>query len=333
MAGRIFLSGQNIHNSASALGSREPYLENGFCFCTDLTQIERTAIEQNNNNIRVNGQHFSEQLHLDLRHIDHGTACRFTALQIMLAKRHDHEICLFCSLKCALLHDSKLLPAVFFRRCLGKSNQLHIISDHRASLIIRCAGRIEYLFRCFPDRHTVFAVTGKRPAALDFMIIGIRSDKGNFFRRIERQNAVVFQQNEGFLCRFFRQCAVLRAEIVLFFFLCIRIFIRIFKQSQLVFQFQNTQATLVDQAFFYFAILDHPAQVCRINGRHHINIHACLQRFFRCIGGIFRASVGNGFQNGCKVRNQHAVKSHLAAQDIAHQPFVGARRNAVDRVE
>ena len=61
--------------------------------------------------------------------------------------------------------------------------------------------------------------------------------------------------------------------------------------------------------------------------------HACLQRFFRCIGGIFRASVGNGFQNGCKVRNQHAVKSHLAAQDIAHQPFVGARRNAVDRVK
>ena len=78
------------------------------------------------------------------------------------------------------------------------------------------------------------------------MIIGIRSDKGNFFRRIERQNAVVFQQNEGFLCRFFRQCAVLRAEIVLFFFLCIRIFIRIFKQSQLVFQFQNAQAALVE---------------------------------------------------------------------------------------
>ena len=27
--------------------------------------------------------------------------------------------------------------------------------------------------------------------------------------------------------------------------------------------------------------------------------------------------MGNGFQNSCKVRNQHAVKSHLAAQDIA----------------
>ena len=98
MAGWIFLSGQNIHNGTSALCSREPYLENGFCFCTDLTQIKRTAIEQNNNNIRVNGHHFSEQLHLDLRHIDHGTAGRLAALQIMLTHRHYHEIGLFCCL-------------------------------------------------------------------------------------------------------------------------------------------------------------------------------------------------------------------------------------------
>ena len=98
MAGRIFLSGQNIHNSASALGSREPYLENGFCFRADFPQIQRAAVEQNDNHIRVDGQHFVEQLHLDFRHIDHGTAGRLAALQIMLTHRHYHEIGLFCCL-------------------------------------------------------------------------------------------------------------------------------------------------------------------------------------------------------------------------------------------
>ena len=165
------------------------------------------------------------------------------------------------------------------------------------------------------------------------MIVGIRADKCDLFRSVERQYTVVFQQDEGFLRCFFRQCTMLRAEDVCFLLLGIHIFIWIFKQSQFVFQLKNPQAALVNQMLVHFTFFYETAEVCGVNGCHHINIQSCLKRFFRCIGGIFRASVGNGFQNGCKVRNQHAVKSHLAAQDIAHQPFVGARRNAVDRVK
>ena len=75
------------------------------------------------------------------------------------------------------------------------------------------------------------------------MIVGIRADKCDLFRSVERQYTVVFQQDEGFLRCFFRQCTMLRAEVVCFLFLGIRIFIWIFKQSQFVFQLQNPQAS------------------------------------------------------------------------------------------
>ena len=67
-----FLSGQDIHNSASALGSWNHTSRMAFALALDFPQIQRAAVEQNDNHIRVNGQHFVEQLHLDFRHIDHG---------------------------------------------------------------------------------------------------------------------------------------------------------------------------------------------------------------------------------------------------------------------
>ena len=78
------------------------------------------------------------------------------------------------------------------------------------------------------------------------MIVGIRADKCDFFRSVERQYAVVFQQDEVFLRCFFRQCTVLRAEVVCFLFLGIRIFIWIFN-----FNLQELAITFCRDKYIY----------------------------------------------------------------------------------
>ena len=123
----------------------------------------------------------------------------------------------------------------------------------------------------------ILCISDKGPGAHQVSAVDIRSDPGNFFLLAKRQNFLfVFQQYKGFSCGFSCQIAVLFAENYLFFFRLVCVFIRIFKQSQFVFQFQNTHTGLIDQILGKLTLSYKTAQVFAVNAGHHINVNTCL---------------------------------------------------------
>ena len=115
--------------------------------------------------------------------------------------------------------------------------------------------------------------------------------------------------------------------------LLVRILVRILKQSQVIFQFQDPQHCLVDQCAADRSGLHQFFEVLAVAVCHHIDIHTGLQRKPRGFLLVSRHAVAAQLLNRRPVRYQHALKAHLAAQDIAHQPAVRRGGHSVKRVE
>ena len=180
----------------------------------------------------------------------------------------------------------------------------------------------------------ILCISDKGPGAHQVSAVDIRSDPGNFFLLAKRQDFLfVFQQYKRFSCGFSCQGAVLFAENDLFFFRLVCVFIRVFKQSQFVFQFQDTHAGLIDQILGNLALSYKAAEVLAVNTCHHIDIDACLGGADSCLLTVCAVAVVNNLLDCRPVGNQNSVKSHLVTQDAAHQFLVSGCRNTVYRVE
>ena len=85
------------------------------------------------------------------------------------------------------------------------------------------------------------------PAAANLVIVDVRPDKSYFLGWADRQHFVVFEQYAGSGSCLAGQRAMFRTEDIAGFFFRVGILMRMLKETELIFQLQDAQDTLVDQ--------------------------------------------------------------------------------------
>ena len=111
------------------------------------------------------------------------------------------------------------------------------------------------------------------------------------------------------------------------------ILIGIFEQSQLVFQHQHPQGCLVDQRFGNSAGFHQRFEILDVDRGRHVNIHTGIHGKACRLEGILRNAVGNELLDGRPVGDENAVKAHLFAQNLPHQPGIGRGGHPIQGVE
>ena len=108
--------------------------------------------------------------------------------------------------------------------------------------------RVRKQFLCgLADRDGVLWMSGDGPAAADLVIVDVRPDKSYLLGWVDRQHFVVFEQYAGSGSCLAGECTVLWAEDIAGFFFRVGIFMWMLKETELIFQLQDAQDTLVDQ--------------------------------------------------------------------------------------
>ena len=105
----------------SALGSRKPGNQNALCLLGELTKIQRSPVEEDNDDIGIDLSDGAEQIHLDVRKIEEGTAGGLSGLQEMLAEGHDDKVSILRCLDGSGLHFCKLFRRIGGNVRLGKT--------------------------------------------------------------------------------------------------------------------------------------------------------------------------------------------------------------------
>ena len=90
-------------------------------------------------------------------------------------------------------------------------------------------------------------MSGDGPAAADLVIVDVRPDKSYLLGWVDRQHFVVFEQYAGSGSCLAGQRAMFRTEDIAGFFFRVGILMRMLKETELIFQLQDAQDTLVDQ--------------------------------------------------------------------------------------
>ena len=330
---RNSFAGQNIQNGVSALGSGKPDLQDRFGLLRNLAKVKRPAVEENHDNVRIHLIYGTEQLHLNFRKIQEGTARCFAGLKEMLAKRHDNKLGFPGCLDCGSLHFRQL----FGRKCLidrsGKSGEHNVISKNRTARSEACAGCIHAFFCGVLNGNGILGLAGKGPAGLQLPVLCIGADEGDFLRQIQRKKTVVLQKNEALRGSLSCKRPVLSAENHLFFLFRICVLIGILEQPEIVLQLQNTKYAFIDSGFVNFAVFHERFQISCVAAGHHVDVYAGLNGLQGSISLVYCVAVTDHFRDGGEVCDENPVKAEFLTKDLLHQPLISGCRNVIHGVE
>ena len=103
----------DVCDCIGTFGTRHPYFKNGFCFRYDIPQVERTAVEENNDNVFIDFRNPLKQSLLDFRDTDIRVTGCLAGLQTVLTDRKNDNLGLLCCVYSLKKH------CLLFLRCMG----------------------------------------------------------------------------------------------------------------------------------------------------------------------------------------------------------------------
>ena len=163
--------------------------------------------------------------------------------------------------------------------------------------------------------------------------VGKRANQGDIAFALQGQQIVLVLQQYECLCgNLAGDGTVFGSEHFFFGTLHVTVFVRIGKQSQLVFGLQDASTGFVNVGFGHFAFFQRLFQCADKSVGYHV--HVCSGGQGTC--GYFLQvadSVVYHFGDGCIVCHHEAVEAPLVAQYVGQQPVVGSGGYSVNFIE
>ena len=248
---RVHISVENIRHSPSPFCSRHPGIKDCLCLLPDFPKIQGSSCKDHRRRILICFCHCLQQLFLYPGNGNIASAGSFSCLERRFSQKENHLVAAG-SCFCRLPDQSFcLFPSVLIGHIVAETIEgLPGIQD-AAAFFKNC--RSAFFFNALTAGYRLLYISEKRPGPQNVFVLCIGTDKGYLFLFFKRKKSFPVLQEHHTVCRRFSglfSVFLCKNPLPAFF---LQSPVGIFEKSQLIFQLQDTEHSLVNKFFLNFS--------------------------------------------------------------------------------